>query len=122
MTLLHAHKYLFFFNKYFISFSVNTNINKMDAYFALMKSAQWIIYIYLHDKRVRQMDFQMLMLEESSVIPPSWKALFMSIWLTGEVAEGREVCTREHADRWQICRFLSFLRVKEAGLELQARY
>ena len=80
------------------------------------------IYIYLHDKRVRQMDFQMLMLEESSLIPPSWKALFMSIWLTGELAEERKVCTREHADRWQICRFLSFLRKQEVGLELQARY
>ena len=117
MTLLYAHKYL-----YFISISVNTNINKMDAYFGLMKSAQWLIYIYFHDRRVRQMDFQMLMLEELSLIPPSWKALFMSIRLTGELSEERKVCTREHADRWQICRFLSLLRKQEVGLELQARY
>ena len=46
----------------------------------------------------------------------------MSLSKLWEIVKEREVCTREHADRWQICRFLSFLREKEAGLELQARY
>ena len=49
------------------------------------------------------MDYQTLVPEEPSIILPSWKAMFMSIQLTGEVAGERRVPIRENADRWQIC-------------------
>lgn len=49
------------------------------------------------------MDFQTLVPEEPSITPPSWKAMFMSIQLTGEAPGERRVCIGENADRWQIC-------------------
>ena len=115
---------------YFIFVSVNQNINKNGCLFRIDEkcTVKYYIYIYIYIyiyewfKIVRQADFQMLMLEESSVISTSWKVIFMSIQLTGEVAEEGRVCTREHACRCQICRFLSLLRKQEAGLKLQAKY
>ena len=82
----------------------------MDAYLGLMKSAEqtiYILYIYyiIYICMIKESDkwiSKFLMLEESSVIPLSWKALFISIWLIGELAQEGRVCTREHADRWQI--------------------